>query len=110
MKISFLLLAAAMGLQGAVALAQGAPGAAGGNNVIPEKDRSLPRAEPGNGEPLSTGRSLSDKLDASGGVIKPKPGIDPGIVQPAPAVPNPDSMPVIPPPGTPGGRPGPEPK
>ena len=33
-----------------------------------------------------------DKLDASGGVIKPPPGVDPEIVKPAP-VPEPNSTP-----------------
>jgi hypothetical protein len=100
-----LVLAAAIGLSGA-ALGQTAPGATGSNDVIPEKDRAPP-----GGAPTTSGRSdsLSDRLDSSGGVIKPKPGVDPGIVQPAP-VPNPNSTPVIPPPGTPGGPPGPEAK
>ncbi len=102
-----LILVAAIGLQGA-AFAQTAPGAPGSNQVIPEKDQSIPSTAPKGGEPLASGRSesLSDKLDASGGVIKPKPGVDPGIVHPAP-VPNPNSTPVIPPAGTPGGPPGP---
>ena len=52
---------------------------------------------------------LIPKLDASGGMIKPPPGVYPQIVKPAP-VPEPNSTPVIPPPGMPGGPPGPEPK
>ncbi len=107
-----LVLAAAMGLSGGAAFAQSAPGAAAGSNqVIPEKDQALPGAEGKGGVPLTSGRSesLGDKLNASGGVIKPKPGMDPGIVKAAP-VPDPNSMPVIPPPGTPGGPPGPEAK
>ena len=81
-----LALAAVIGVFGASALAQTAPGAPGSNQAIPEKDPSLLGAEPKDGVPMSSGRSgsLSDKLDASGGVIKPKPGVDPGIVQPAP--------------------------
>ena len=39
-------------------------------------------------------------------MIKPPPGVDPQIVKPAP-VPEPNSTPVIPPPGVPGGPPGP---
>jgi hypothetical protein len=92
-------------------LAQIAPGDPAGNQTIPEKDLSRP-AEGGtqNGNATSDGnQSLSDKLDKSGGVIKPAEGVDPKIVQPAP-VPHPNSMPVIPPAGTPGGPPGPEPK
>jgi hypothetical protein len=93
------------------ALGQAAPGAAGSNEVIPEKDRALPEAAPKSGVPINPdhGESLSDKLDAGEGVIKPKPGVDPGIVKAAP-VPDPRSMPVIPPPGTPGGPPGPQAK
>jgi hypothetical protein len=104
------VLATAIGLFSGAVLAQSSPGAAGSNQVIPEKV-APPNAELNGGAPLTSGRSgsLSDKLDASGGVIKPKPGIDPGLVQPAP-VPEPHSTPVIPPPGTPGGAPGPEAK
>jgi hypothetical protein len=104
-----LLLVAAIGFAGGTALAQTAPGAPGSNQAIPEKV-APPITEP-TGAPLTTGRSgsLSQKLDSSGGVIKPKPGVDPGIVKAAP-VPEPNSMPVIPPPGTPGGAPGPEAK
>jgi hypothetical protein len=79
--------------------------------TIPEKDLSRP-AEGGtqNGNAASDGnQSLSEKLDKSGGVIKPTEGVDPQIVQPAP-VPDPNSTPVIPPAGTPRGPPGPEPK
>ena len=50
--------------------AQTAPGGPAGNRAIPE-------------------------LDASGGVIKPHPGVDPEIVKPAP-VPEPNSTPVVP--------------
>ncbi len=104
---SLLVLAAAIALQAGAAFAQTAPGAPGADQVIPEKDRSLPNAQPKGGAPLTSGRSesLSDKLNAGGGVIKPKPGVDPGIVRPAP-VPEPNSTPVIPP----AGPPGPEPK
>ncbi|VTZ26643.1 conserved exported hypothetical protein [Methylocella tundrae] len=106
-----LILAAAVGFYAIPAVAQTAPGAPGGNEVIPEKNRAIPSAQPKDGVPLTSGRSgsLSDRLDAGDGVIKPKPGVDPGIVRPAP-VPNPNSTPVIPPAGTPGGPPGAEPK
>jgi hypothetical protein len=110
MQTRTLLLLAAVAFQASAAFAQTAPGAPGSDQVIPEKDRSLPNTLP-KGEPLQSGRSesLSDKLNAGGGVIKPKPGVDPGIVKPAP-VPEPNSTPVIPPRGMPGGPPGPEPK
>ena len=106
-----LVLTALLGLGSGGALAQIAPGDPAGNQTIPEKDLSRP-AEGGtpNGNATSGGnQSLSDKLDESGGVIKPAEGVDPQIVQPAP-VPDPNSTPVIPPAGTPGGPPGPEPK
>jgi hypothetical protein len=88
-------------------VAQIAHGDPAGNQTIPEKDLSRP-AEGGtqNGNAASDGnQSLSDKLDKSGGVIKPTQGVDPQIVQPAP-VPDPNSTPVIPPAGTPVVRPG----
>jgi hypothetical protein len=54
-------------------------------------------------------QSNENKLDKGKGVIKPSQDVDPGIVQAAPA-PDPNTTPVIKPPGTPGGAPGPEPK
>jgi len=50
--------------------------------------------------------SLSDKLDQAGGVICP-PNVDPGMKTPAPET---GKMPVIPPPGSPGGDPKVQPK
>jgi hypothetical protein len=52
---------------------------------------------------------LSHQLNRSGGVIHPPANIDPGLTQPAPEI-GPHSMPVIPPPGTPGGNPDIKPK
>ncbi len=51
--------------------------------------------------------SLSDKLARTDGVICPPPDIDPDVRQPAPGGGN---MPVIPPPGAPGGDPSIQPK
>jgi hypothetical protein len=104
-----LLLATVLGFSAAPASAQVTPGDPAGNQTIPEKDQSRPQDVP-KGEEDGT-KTLSDKLNASGGVIKPPQGVDPdpGISKPAP-VPDPHSTPVIPPPGTPGGPPGPEPK
>jgi hypothetical protein len=45
--------------------------------------------------------SLSQKLDRSNGVIKPPQNVDPGMHKPTPQ-PGAGTMPVIPPPGTPG--------
>ena len=112
MRVALLLvLTPLLGLgSGGGALAQIAPGDPAGNQTIPEKDLSRP-AEGGtqDGKATSDGKNLSDKLDKSGGVIKPAEGLDPQIVHPAP-VPDPNSTPVIPPAGTPGGPPGPKPK
>jgi hypothetical protein len=63
-------------------------------------------------EPATSGSStapLSEKLDRSGGVIHPPSGVDPGIKQDPPAIGS-HSTPVIPPPGSPGGKSGVNPK
>jgi hypothetical protein len=104
MNSATLCLAAALAGMAAAALAQTTPGAPGTDQVIPEKDRSRPQDLPGNSQ-----QSLSDKLDKSGGVIKPPADVDPKMATPAP-VPNPNSTPVIPPPGSPGGNPDVKPK
>jgi hypothetical protein len=52
--------------------------------------------------------TLSSDLNRSGGVIAPPAGIDPEIKQTPP--PTGATMPVIPPPGTPGGNPTVKPK
>lgn len=56
--------------------------------------------------PSTTGESLSDKLARTDGVICP-PNVDPDIRVPAPSG---GTMPVIPPPGAPGGDPSIRPK
>jgi hypothetical protein len=65
--------------------------------------------EPGSDARSSTGEAppLSDQLAKSDGVICPPPGVDPEIRAPAPDV---GRMPVIPPPGSPGGDPNVRPK
>ena len=63
-------------------------------------------------DPATSGSStepLSEKLDRSGGVIHPPTGVDPGISQAPPEIGS-QSTPVIPPPGTPGGKSGVNPK
>ena len=57
--------------------------------------------------PPASGTSSSD-LSRSGGVIKPPTEVDPGMKQAPP--PSGARMPVIPPPGTPGGDPSVKPK
>lgn len=54
----------------------------------------------------SSNQTLSEKLDQSNGVICP-PNVDPGIKAPTPSA---GKMPVIPPPGSPGGDPSVQPK
>jgi hypothetical protein len=63
-------------------------------------------AEPGSG---SSTEPLSDRLDRSRGVLRPPGGIDPGLTQ-APPPSGPNSTLEIAPPGTPGGKPGANPK
>jgi len=88
--------------QGAGAV-QSPPPSASGDKVAPtQPDEDL------SGGGSSTG-SLSHRLNRSGGVIHPPANIDPGLTQPAPDI-GPHSMPVIPPPGTPGGNPDIKPK
>jgi hypothetical protein len=66
----------------------------------------------GNSQAPTTGRGgrgdLSEELSDSGGVICPPANIDPEIRRPAPESGGP--MPVIPPPGNPGGDPTAQPK
>jgi hypothetical protein len=57
----------------------------------------------------SSQEPLGKKLDRTDGVIHPPQGVDPGLTIPPPAEAQ-GTMPVIPPPGTPGGEPGPRPK
>jgi hypothetical protein len=57
--------------------------------------------------PPATGSSSSD-LERSGGVITPPSHVDPGMKRSPP--PSGDKMPVVPPPGTPGGDPSVKPK
>jgi hypothetical protein len=67
-------------------------------------DVALP---PRSGE--TAGRApLSERLSESKGVICPPKDVDPGLIEKAP--PGHTPMPVIPPPGTPGGRPDAQPK
>jgi hypothetical protein len=79
-----LLLATVLGFSAAPASAQVTPGDPAGNQTIPEKDQSRPQDVP-KGEEDGT-KTLSDKLNASGGVIKPPRGVDPdpGISSPIP--------------------------
>jgi hypothetical protein len=65
-----------------------------------------PSADKRCAEPGDSSKTLSEKLDQGGGVICP-PNVDPKIKAPAPDT---GKMPVIPPPGSPGGGPKVQPK
>ena len=73
---------------------------ASAERVPPARIPGAPKA------PATTGENLSDKLARTDGVICP-PDVDPQIKAPTPDVGN---MPVIPPPGSPGGNPNVRPK
>jgi len=68
-------------------------------------DGSVQPSSPSN----EAGKPLGDTLAESDGVLCPPPGIDPQMHAPAPNSAN-GSMPVIPPPGSPGGDPNVRPK
>ena len=89
--------------------AQNIPPLRAGETAPPSSDRSPPGGTIEPGISGSSSEPLSDKLDRSSGVIHPPAAIDAGIAKSPPAV-GPESTPVIPPPGTPGGRPGENPK
>ena len=97
----------------AVLIAGIAPGLAApvsSSNANPTADKPSQGKIPE--EPATSGSSteaLSEKLDRSGGVIHPPSGVDPGIKQDPPAIDS-HSTPVIPPPGSPGGKSGVNPK
>ena len=115
---SILLAACAVSFFAAAAAAQTSePKVPGDEQVAPNLDtkacRDPNRLRRGDtveneGRAPRTDEPLSDQLARTGGVICPPPEIDPDIRAPAPAQ-NSD-MPVIPPPGTPGGEPAPRPK
>jgi hypothetical protein len=79
------------------ALAQSTAPAPGSKDTIPEKTApATPDTDIG-----KKGGSLSQKLNSSNGVIRPEGSVDPGMQKPAPTT---EPMPVVPPPGSPGGK------
>src|SRR3954469_24286014 len=87
-------------------------GGLGSPQARPRADQGQPVAPPVVRDDAPTGPSLSERLDRSKGVIVPPASTantDPGLVKPAPST-GTRSMPVIPPPGTPGGDPDVQPK
>ena len=80
----------------------------------PNKDQSAGKSAPQGipEDPATSGSStepLSDKLNRQGGVIHPPGDVDPGMTQAPPTIGS-KGTPVIPPPGSPGGKPGINPK
>ena len=92
-------------LAGAAALAQDRPPAAVDPKACAPGEPALPGAASPRA-PTTTGENLSDKLARTDGVICP-PNVDPEIKLPTPQT---GTMPVIPPPGSPGGNPNIQPK
>jgi hypothetical protein len=70
----------------------------------PDRDGRLSPALP------DTGESLGERLDRSDGVIRPPEGVAPDMRVPPKDPAAGSTMPVIPPPGTPGGDPTLQPK
>jgi hypothetical protein len=66
-------------------------------------------AQGNSGTAAAPPKATSEQLSRSGGVIKPPDNVDRKIEAPTPN-PGPRSMPVVPPPGSPGGNPDVKPK
>ena len=97
--MSRLLALAGLGLLIATAQAQ-----------TPKPKPPPPTAETPPGEETATpSNPLSEQLSRSGGVIKPPENVDRKIEAPTPD-PGAHSMPIVPPPGAPGGDPNVKPK
>ena len=112
LRILTLIVLAAAILPPGLAVAQAPPKA----EVTPKSEQldttgcAHDGATIGEGGALDTkpdGRNLSDRLARSSGVICPPSQVDPAIKAPTPQG---GSMPVIPPPGSPGGDPKVQPK
>jgi hypothetical protein len=80
---------------------------AGTADAQPKDDKAVPKSPPTllplppeQGE--GSGSSMSERLSESEGVIAPPREVDPQMKHPAPPA-GPNAMPVIPPPGSPGG-------
>jgi hypothetical protein len=74
---------------------------------LPVRPKAREKAAPGTVGENGQKERLSDKLARSDGVICPPEGVDPEIKAPTPDT---GKMPVIPPPGSPGGDPNVRPK
>lgn len=121
MKMKFPIAAGfALAIMPVVALAQAppAPATPPPQTAPPNPDRAASNCTPTESVPdqntvaprgTTTGRAetLGDKLAKSDGVLCPPPGVDPEMHAPTPQG---GAMPVIPPPGGPGGDPSVRPK
>jgi hypothetical protein len=76
-------------------------------NAQPPSESTTPPALPG--DPAKPDKPLSDELKQNDGVLETPKALDNEIVREAP-VPEPNTTPVIPPPGSPGGDPNVKPK
>ena len=93
----------------AAPLSASSPGLAGPATPNQDQSAGTPAAQTVPEDRATSGGSnepLSDKLDRSGGVIRPPTGVDPGMTQAPPPIGS-KSTPVIPPPGA---KPGISPK
>jgi hypothetical protein len=107
MKSQLAIATAALMLLGGAAVPQpngGSPRdskacAPGAESHLKTPDTPTPQAPHMPNATTGSGTNLSDKLAQSDGVLCP-PNVDPGIKAPTPEV---GKMPVIPPPGSPGG-------
>jgi hypothetical protein len=100
-------LASTIGLAAALA-SMATPGLAQTHTLLPPEKPShqtIPEAQGSGG----SGEPLSNKLGRQGGVIIPPADVDSGLTKSPPTLGN-QSTPTIPPPGTPGGKPGANPK
>jgi hypothetical protein len=97
-----------LGLTLVGAAAASAPAFAQDSGNAPPEKQQAPQTVPQDPAQQMEGKSLSKTLSDSGGVVRPPPTNDKGVVTPPDT--GPKSMPVIPPPGTPGGDPNVQPK
>jgi hypothetical protein len=106
-RILWLGTLAVLAASAALAQTPTAPGTAppGSANSIPEK---IEPQQPGQSPSVRPGEPLSETLDRTDGVLKPPAGVDLQMHVPPPETGS--NMPVIPPPGSPGGDPSIQPK
>jgi hypothetical protein len=93
-------IVAVLGLAMALGCLLPAPALCADPTPLSPSHQGGPQAVPGAGSGSS--EPLGDQLDRSNGVIRPPAGVDPGLTQRPPE--SGGRTPVIPPPGTPGGK------